>query len=57
MARGDDRMSLNLRITPAIKADVVEFAERNGLSLNGAASLLLVTALRLERLRDQADNR
>lgn len=57
MARGDERVILGLRVTPEIKADVVEYANRTGLTLNGAGNLLLAQALRLERLRHQADNR
>jgi hypothetical protein len=57
MARGDERVDLRVRTTPEIKDDVTQFAERNGISLNSACNLLLVQALRLERLRDQADSK
>jgi len=57
MARGEARMSLNLRVTVEIKDDVEDFAMRSGLSLNAAGNLLLAQALRTERLLARADVR
>jgi hypothetical protein len=57
MARGDERVDLRTRTTPRIKAELVEYADRTGQSLNSATCQLLSQALRLERLRHQADNR
>lgn len=42
-------MSLNLRVAPEIKQQVEEYAQRAGISINAAASVLLAEALRAER--------
>lgn len=50
--RGEPRESLNLRIPPALKRQVEEYAQRTGISVNAAATLLLSAAVRAERRRD-----
>lgn len=49
MTRGQARESLNLRVPPGIKRAVEDYAERNGVSINAAASVLLGKALAVER--------
>ena len=49
VARGDPRVSLNLRVSPDIKRQVEEYAQRAGVSVNAAASVLLAAALRADR--------
>ena len=44
-------MSLNLRVAPEIKRQVEEYAQRSGISINAAASVLLTEALRAQRRR------
>ena len=44
-------MSLNLRVAPEIKQQVEEYAQRTGISINAAASVLLGESLRAERRR------
>jgi len=53
VVRGEPRESLNLRVPPALKRQVEEHAERAGVSVNAAASLLLAAGLRAERRRDR----
>jgi predicted HicB family RNase H-like nuclease len=53
VARGDPRVSLNLRVSPEIKRQVEEYAQRAGISINAAASVLLAEGLRAERRRDR----
>jgi predicted HicB family RNase H-like nuclease len=47
------RESLNLRVPPALKRQVEEYAERAGISVNAAACVLLTEAFRAERRRDR----
>jgi predicted HicB family RNase H-like nuclease len=49
VARGDPKVSLNLRVAPEIKRQVEAYAKRAGVSINAAASLLLADALRADR--------
>jgi predicted HicB family RNase H-like nuclease len=49
VARGDRRESLNLRVSPDLKRQVEEYADRFGISINAAASVLLTEALRDQR--------
>jgi predicted HicB family RNase H-like nuclease len=51
VVRGDPRVSLNLRVAPEIKQQVEAYAQRAGISINAAASVLLAEALRAERRR------
>ena len=53
VVRGDPRESLNLRVPPALKRQVEEYAERAGISVNAAAILVLAAGLRAERRRDR----
>jgi predicted HicB family RNase H-like nuclease len=53
VARGDVRESLNLRVSPELKRRVEEFADRAGISINAAASLLLAEGIRVQRRRDK----
>lgn len=39
---------MNLRISPELKRQVVEYAERSGLNINAAAIVLLQTGVRIE---------
>jgi hypothetical protein len=57
MAPMDPRESFHLRMPVAMKRDAEDYAGRNGMSLNSALCQLVATALRLERLRDQADTK
>lgn len=47
--RGQQRVSLNLRVPPELKQQVEEYAEVKGVSINAAATLLLAEGLRSER--------
>jgi predicted HicB family RNase H-like nuclease len=47
----EPRESLNLRVPPALKRQVEEYAERAGISVNAAACILLAEAVRAERRR------
>lgn len=49
--RGASRESLNLRVPPALKRQVEEYAEQAGISINAAACLLLGEGLRAEDRR------
>jgi predicted HicB family RNase H-like nuclease len=51
--KGETRESLNLRVPPALKRQVEEYALRTGISVNAAACVLLAEALRTERRRDR----
>ena len=48
-----DKEDLHLRIQPALKRQVEDYADRAGISVNAAATLLLAAALRAERRREQ----
>jgi predicted HicB family RNase H-like nuclease len=51
VARGDPRVSLNLRVPPELKRQVEECAEQMGISINSAAIVLLAAGIRTERRR------
>ncbi|WP_165959102.1 toxin-antitoxin system HicB family antitoxin [Actinomadura sp. KC345] len=51
MIRGAPRESLNLRVPPALKRRIEEYAERAGISINAAACLLLDGGLQAEERR------
>ncbi|MFI0372795.1 toxin-antitoxin system HicB family antitoxin [Actinomadura sp. 1N219] len=51
VARGAPRESLNLRVPPALKRRIEEYAEEAGVSINAAACLLLGEGLRTEDRR------
>ncbi len=53
VTRGEPRESLNLRVPPALKRQVEEYAERAGISVNAAACVLLTEALVIERRRNR----
>jgi hypothetical protein len=44
--------SLNLRVTPALKRQVEEYARGLGISVTAAASVLLAEGLRAERRKE-----
>ena len=45
-------MQLNVRVPPALKQQVEEFAERNGISINAATCVILTSGLRSEKRRE-----
>jgi predicted HicB family RNase H-like nuclease len=53
VARGERRESLNLRVSPSLKRQIEEYAERVGISINAAACVLLAEGLRTERRRER----
>jgi hypothetical protein len=57
VAPRNQRESMHIRMPPDMKRDVEDYAGRNGMSLNSATCQLVASALRLERLRDQADDK
>ncbi|WP_344270793.1 toxin-antitoxin system HicB family antitoxin [Actinomadura napierensis] len=51
MIRGVARESLNLRVPPALKRRIEQYAEQSGISINAAACMLLDEGLRSEERR------
>jgi hypothetical protein len=53
LAVAEAKESLNLRVAPALKRQVEEYARRLGISVTAAASVLLADGLRAERRKER----